>query len=91
MGRTHDRYRLDVHEHVAAPRDVRRHCGDEIDECDDGDPERGDRRHIVELSRRSKPQGPSVQTKPPSCRVTPAPRHVGPVLCDEPDADRRDP
>ncbi len=90
VGRTHHRERLDVHEHMAAPRNVRRHRRDEVDDRDDGDHERGDHRHIVELSRRSKSQWLSVEAEPPGSRVACAPREVGPVLRDEPDADECD-
>ena len=87
VGRTHHRERLDVHEQMAAPRNVRRHRRNEVDDRDHGDHERGDHRYIVELLRRSKSQWLSVEAEPPGSRVACALREVRPVLRDEPDAD----
>ena len=86
----HDPHGLDVHEQVAAPHDVACHGRDEVDQRDDRDAGRGDRGHVVQVTRRAEPQRPPVQAEAPHPRVVTGPREVGPVLHDQPEARDRD-
>src|SRR5262245_5401388 len=89
VGPSHHIDRLDAEEDVPAPGDVRRDCGNEVDDRDNRDTEGRERGDVVKVARWPEAQRAPMKAEPPRGRVAPGRRQVAPVLDDEPEPGER--